>query len=213
MGFVRDHSYPLYYQITYERKNTQVKSYFNKYYYSLEEVAEEEPELIRFERNILQRVVSYETTRGNGTFTLSGIKGKYEVYITPLHDIFENSLKKKLLKALKYCQSEFLHILKFEGFDVTFSLLYKAVKLLIKGFDSYLDDDFKIEIAAYQAFLKAEEKEDETYQYVTVLDWLDSDYKIRLQDKFLTNFQLNLPLSEKYISILNYIVEEKAKLI
>jgi len=206
-----DCKYPLYYQITYERRNTQVKSHFNTFLIALEGLRGKELEQVKFESNILQRTVAYEQQKIGKAFTLHGIKDKYELYIPSLDALFEMYLKKKLLKAVKCSNSEFLPILKFEGFEVTFTLLYKASKLLVENFNKTLPLEFKEEIEAYQKYTAIKKSTPWLVSYDCVMDWLDSDYRAELKNKLTGHFIEKSTSVEKTMSILNVIVEEKLK--
>ncbi len=67
--------YPLYLQITYNRKNMQFKSRYGLFYKNLKEVS---AELMTFEVKLLTKIIRYEAT-GNG-YELKGLKRKYDLY-------------------------------------------------------------------------------------------------------------------------------------
>ncbi|MFN0049034.1 MAG: hypothetical protein ACKVOU_07940 [Cytophagales bacterium] len=203
--------YPLYFQITFQRRNTQVKSHFNTFLETVEGIRGDEFDILKFEMEILEKTVFHEYKKAGKAFTLHGIKEKYELNILSLTDVFEGHLKKKLLKAIKYCHSEFLPIIKFDGFEVTFTLLFKASKLLIDNFTKTLPSDFKEEIEAYQNFVLINKTKLKSCEYACVIDWQQFEYQTELKNSFAKIFPEKIALGEKNIAILNGIVEERLK--
>ncbi len=206
-----DLKYPLYYQITFERRNTQIKSHFNTYLATLDGLRGEDAELIKFETDVLQRTVALEHSKSNGNFTLCGIKEKYDNYVLPLEEVFEIHLKKRLLKVMKYSSTEFLPILKFDGFEVTFSLLFKASKLLIENFTKTIPHEYKEEIEAYQHFSAINSSNLRVFKRLCVMDWLDTDCKIELRNQFVEHFRDKASYADKIVAILDDMVEERIK--
>jgi len=206
-----DYKYPLYFQITFERRNTQVKSHFSTLLSSLGGLKAEDAEKIKFESSILERTVAYEQSKSGSSFTLHGIKERYELYAIALDEVFEIHLKKKLLKAIKYSNSEFLPVLKFEGFEVTFSLLFKASKLLVDNFVKTLPIEFREEIEAYQKYHTLRKLNPWYFRYDCIMDWVDSDYKTELQAQIANYFSEKPIAAEKIIAILHEMVEERLK--
>lgn len=206
-----DLKYPVYYQITYKRKNTQVKSHFDLFHSSLEGLRNNELEQINFECDVLKKTALFELKRNDATFTLTGIKERYDVYILPLDNVFEEHLKKRLIKCLRLTNTEFLPILKFEGFEVTFSLLYKASKLLIENFSKQIPLAYKEEIDAYQKYTSLLKNKNWGIRYFTVLDWYEPDFRDSLRSNFIKFFDEKSSNFDKTVSILNSIVEERIK--
>jgi len=83
-------SYPLYIQVTYNRKNMQLKSKYSEYYYDLSEV---KPGLMEFEEKVLRKIVTHEAGETKGEYDLKGLKRKYEVYSMSVHQAVEEYLK------------------------------------------------------------------------------------------------------------------------
>lgn len=203
--------FPLYFQITFERRNTQVKSHFNSFIDNLDGLKGEEMDLLNFEIDILKRTVGFEYAKVGNSFTLHGIKEKYDLYILDLSFVFESYLKKKLLKAIKYCNSEFLPIIKFEGFEVTFSLLYKASKLLIPNFLKSIPSDFKDEIEAYQQFSIFSKNKLSQSLFECIFDWKEEKIQKELETYLTENVSLKPVIAKKTISLLDHIIEDRLK--
>ncbi|MDX2197230.1 MAG: hypothetical protein NW207_12520 [Cytophagales bacterium] len=180
-----DRKYPLYYQITFERKNTQIKSHYNMYFGDLQDVYNEEPGLIEFESEILTHIICYEKVISSGTFELSGIKLKYEKYLTPINNILEEYFKKKLVKAASQCYSEYRYVLRFDSFDVRFTTLFGACEKLFPEIKQLLGTQFGKEYADYRTYLAALDKDDEPYSYLSLIHWHMNDYKTQLYHNLL----------------------------
>lgn len=202
---------PLYYQITYNRKNTQLKSIFNIYLVDIEDCSKEEESQIIFESDTLKRLIRYESIKNKEEFSLMGIKSKYELYAKPLDVIMQDYLKKRLQKAMSLTGSEFQKILKFDGFDANFLLLLKASKQLIDNLGKYIDEDFKSYIDSYKAFAKSLQNRSLKFEYISLLDWLDESCMIDLKRNLLEYYKEDATQVNKTMSILNEIIEDRIK--
>jgi hypothetical protein len=128
-----------------------------------------------------------------------------------LHHVFEQYLKRRLLKVVKYTNTEFISILRFDGVDVDFFLLLKALKLLNENFNKSLPHDFKEEIEAYQKFRTVCPKKDFELNHDTVLSWMNDNLKSEIRRKMIAKFEESEMKIEKTITILNSIIEETLK--
>lgn len=205
--------YSLYYQVTFKRKNTQIKSLFEIYLSDLKDLSKKEAQIIDFEIQNITHTVQYQYAISDpNEFTLSGIKQKYQLYTQDLYSVFENYLKKRLLKIIKFTNTEFLPILKFDGFDASFLLLLKAVKILNENFNKNIPVDFKDEIEAFQKFSKiVHQREEDDFNYYSLLDWIDGSAKIELKNKMIVQFEEPVQKIEKTISILDTVFEDTLK--
>ncbi len=198
--------YPLYVQVTYNRKNMQFKSKYSEYYGSLDEV---KPSLLRFEEKVIKSIVSYEVVNITGEYDLKGLKKKYEVYSTSILEVLEHYLKPKLRLAVLKTGSELSMVLNFTDVNVTVNLLYKAAQLLFKDFDSYLSDKVKEELNAYNHYQKIY-RPVLTYNFPTLIDWVDGSYRRELEKKLDETFK-NKELIKSIKSLIDHSVKEKLK--
>ena len=206
--------FPLYYQVTYKRKNTQIKSIFNIYLLILSDISKKEQQIIDFELKNIENTISYlaKIQDKNIPFSLQGIKSKYQTFMQDIYVVFENYLKKRLLKVVKYTNTEYLSILKFDGFDVDFLLLLKAVKILNENFNKNIPLDFKEEIDTFQKIIKIIIKKDsDDLNYLSLLKWKTENAKVELKNKMIIYFGEEASKSEKTILILDAIIDETLK--
>jgi hypothetical protein len=204
-------TFPLYFQITFQRKNTQIKSHFNKSYENLDEALKKEKESIKFEQEMFQRVVDFEYKRHGNEFSLKKLKDKYEAYLVPLPTVISLRLRKRLMKVYVQTNSEFQSIIRFDGFDVDFGKLLKASRLLIPRFDSYLAKDFKDEMVAYEHLVKYLPVQLRTQTYLPLMDWVDKN----CAESFHQNLMelMNSKEADKTIATICAIIDEKINFI
>lgn len=198
--------YPLYIQVTYNRKNMQFKSKYSEYYESLDEVKQS---LLRFEERVIKSIVSYEAANVKEEYDLKGLKKKYEVYSTSILEALELYFKPKLRLAVLKTGSELSMVLNFTDVNVTVNLLYKAAQLLFKDFNSYLLDKVKEELNAYNHYQNLY-RPVLNYNFPTLIDWVDGSYKRELEKKLDDAFK-NKPELKAINALIDHSVKEKLK--
>jgi hypothetical protein len=183
--------YPLYIMITYQRKNTQIKSKYSEHVYTrMDDVEKFSPGLMAFEEKILRKVLEYEIAKfGEDNFSLVGIGRKYDLYATSVYQAIEPYLKAKLRKAIQKTRDELQMVLQYDTAQATFSRLYKASTLLFKNFDASLSPDFANERQAYQTYLKFYPEVSFSYDFPTIIEWENKEFKATLTHKYAKAFK------------------------
>lgn len=199
--------YPLYVQVTYNRKNMQFKSKYSEYYESLDEV---KSSLLQFEETVIKTIVSYEAANVKGEYNLKGLKKKYEVYSTSILEALEHYLKPKLRLAVLKTGSELSMVLNFTDVNVTVNLLYKAAQLLFKDFNSYLLDKVKEELNAYNHYQNFYNPV-LSYNFPTLIDWVNGSYRREPEKKLDDVFKHRQELIKSIKSLIDHSVKEKLK--
>lgn len=207
MGESKKKHYPLYVQVTYNRKNMQFKSKYSEYYERLDEV---KPSLLRFEERVIKSIVSYEAANLKGEYDLKGLKKKYEVYSNSILEVLEHYLKPKLRLAVFKPGSELSMVLNFTDANVTVNMLYKAAQLLFKDFDSYFPDTVKEELEAYNHYQKFY-RPVLAYNFPTLIDWVDGSYRRELEKKLDDAFKNKPELIKAINALIDHSVKEKLK--
>lgn len=199
--------YPLYVQVTYDRKNMQFKSKYSEYYGSLDEV---KPPLLQFEEKVVKAIVSYESVKVKREYDLKGLKRKYEVYSTSILEALEQYLKPKLrLSALK-TGNVLAGVLNFNDPKITTSQLYEAAKLLFKDFEGNLPEKLKVELDAYDYYQRLYPPV-LAYNFPTLIEWMDGSYVGELGKK-LTKTVKNRPKLPKEIkALINHAAQARLK--
>ena len=200
--------YPLYIQVTYDRKNTQIRSKYGTYYDDLNDTML--LNLKEFESKILYKVIEYETRDINRPYDLKGLKNKYDVYSMSIHIVMDDYLKWKLEKALQRTNSELMFVLKYEGFKCNFENLYKAAQLLFKNLAEFIPADFKQEIKAFTLLSKLQPLSRREYDFPTVIDWKDESFKSLFEKKLSKELNNKRAVTEM-IKITDKIINDRLK--
>lgn len=208
-------NYPLYIQITYDRKNTQIKSYYGGFYPSLEYVEEHHNKLLYLEERLMKNAVSYELDKYGLEFQLRGLGRKYEYYAQSIHLLFSNYLKVRFKSILEQAQpKQFLDILNLEKSQVDFFVVYDASKRLFDNVEGLIRGSFQEEIDIYYAYkaLYKEQLESEAYAFPILVDWLNGTHKAKLEKQFLEVFKNNNKV-EIALNLINNIVKNNFNLV
>ena len=200
LGEKREKHYPLYVQVTYNRKNLQFRSYYGEYYNALEEV---KPALLRFEEKIIHRIISYEAGATKSEYELKGLKRKYSVYSMSVLSAVEAYLKPKLRLSVLKTESELSHALNFTEERVTTGVLYKAARLLFPDLDKYVGTKFQEELIAFGRYAALYKGPILAFNFPTIIEWLDGSYKEALAT------QLEEP--DSIILLLNQAIKQSLK--
>lgn len=190
--------YPLYYQITYERKNTQIRSYYGFYYDDIKEVKE----LIEFETNMLYNIIRYEATKDETKlYDLKRLKNKYEVYSISIKVAIDDYLKKKLRLAVLKANSKYYKVLSFTGGKLDFKILYEVSEKLMKNLGDFISKEFKHEMDVYDLFTELSPVTKVRYDFPTLIDWKNGSFK----DKFEISLNKKLKSKKEVMATINSI--------
>ena len=200
--------FPLYIQVTYNRKNMQLKSKYGLYYLNLEEVT---PGLLAFEEKALRKVIQYEASQTLNDYELKGLKHKYEIYSTAILETLENYLKPKLRLAILKTNDELTTVLDFQQSHATVARLYKAAQLLFTGWEKHLTVKLKEELTAYEHYRKLIPEPYLTYTFPTLIDWLDGSYKKELEAALKTHYKNKPEIIKGVKALIEAAVNEKLK--
>ena len=120
--------YPVYLQVTYNRRNTQLRSGYMFMYPSLDKVPQDK---LDFEQELIERIIRYEVNRLGDKFELKGLKDKYNQFSARTHRMMDDVLNQYLYTILVRTNSNFVYLLKFDTAYSTFSNMYEiALRLL-----------------------------------------------------------------------------------
>lgn len=204
---------PLYAQITYDRKNTQIKCNYGEYYRSLEQIKTEEPNLLGFEEKIFKRSVVYELGLKGDEFRLKGLGEKYENYCLSIHALFSSYLKLRFKNILKQAQpARFLDVLSLDKTGTDFFTIYEASLRLFDNMNDLIAQDFKEEMEIYQIYYQLYESlltAEKKYLFPVVIDWLEGSHPIDLEKKLK---ETRPDLQEKALNLISKIITTKLEL-
>jgi hypothetical protein len=201
--------YPLYIQVTYNRKNMQFKSKYGLYYQDANEI---EPALLQFEENTLRQIINYESGQTDAEYDLKGLKRKYEVYSTSVLDAVEQFLKPKLKSAILKTNDELTTVLDFNQSKATVGRLFKAARLLFPKFEQSLTIKLREELAAYDQFRQLfKEPILSEYIFPTIISWIISTYPNELEAKLKVIYKGKPEASKKVMTLIQQAVTEKLK--
>ncbi len=195
--------YPLYLQITFARKNTQIKSHFDNFYTSIEAAFDAHKPLLNLESNWIERIIAYEYKTKGKDFDLKGFGQRYPIYSARIPSIIDKELKKKFTEALIKTETEFRNLLIPKDQLVSIITYYKAAFILTKNMiDKNITIDFKKQIEAAGEYF--ERYWDEKNGPI-LIDWLDKTNITEYQN-WLKMRDYDLKTIEKRIKVLNIIL-------
>ncbi len=205
--------YALYYKVTYDRKNTQLKSYYTTAgYSSLEDSIAQQ--IIPFELKILTKIVDYETSLNpDRDYQLSGLKLKYETYVEPVDSTFDKFLRQKLWKAATRTNHLYVMAIKFDnylGMMNVFTLLEICDKLF-PDFDKYIDKTFREELECFKLYHKIFGDKQFEYNFATLIDWMDGTHQQAFEDGLKKLVKSDSKLIVRNKEIVHRIVLERLK--
>jgi hypothetical protein len=208
--------YPLYTQITYERKNTQIKCSYGGYYDSYEAMKRTHEPMLAFEDKLLRKSVSYEVQKYGDEFQLRGLGRKYDTYSQSIHHIFDNYMKMRLREVLQKqaTPNHFFDVLQIDRPFVKFFLLYEASQRLFDNLQNVINPILQEEIAIYTTYhnFYATELNSTNLEFPTVIDWLDGSHIRVAAEKFDTFYKGNKTNIEKALHLLQKIIDTKIAL-
>ncbi len=165
--------FPLYVQVNYNRKNTQFRSIYRKFYVNREEAfaTKEDKEQRQYEEDLLISVVEYELRTQGTNFKLKGIGERSLDYSDYLYNPIDRYFRDILFNVIIKSKSEFTTMLDpWRNEDLSFDVFIKAAYSLLDNLDSQLPGDFKEEREMGIVILDWIEKQK---KLVRVIDWLD----------------------------------------
>lgn len=203
----KDKRYPLYMLITYNRKNTMMKSHYGGYYKNLEEAETQHyPGFLDFEERNVQKAIRYEISRQGDRFDLKGIYKKYEAYCMGIHVLFAKYLKEGLWTALmRTDRFEYVKALNFEDPSVPFEVLYDISRKIFT-LDKILAKEFIEAAEVYNTFNKLYQASFFQYTFPTIIEWLDQSAQEDYRNKLQALYKRDPEMIEKSISIINKVV-------
>ncbi len=203
-----DWGFPLYTQVTYDRKNTQIKCNYGGFYKNIVTVHREHADLLRFEESIFRRCVLFELEKRNEDFQLRGLGEIYDNYSKSIPHLFNNYLKMRLKNILpKARPTHLLEALHFTKQKLRFYVLYEASLKLFDNVESLITEEFKEEMTLFTAYLEKYDKTQtgELYGFPVVIDWLDNSHIKQIREDFPEE-------SEKLIILLDKIIQSSLEL-
>ncbi len=203
-----DWGHPLYTQVTYDRKNTQIKCNYGGFYKSIGTVHKEHADLLRFEESIFKRCVLFQLQQRNEDFELRGLGEIYDNHSKSIPQLFNNYLKMRLKNILpKARPTHLLEALHFTKQKLRFSVLYEASLRLFDNVPSLISADFKEEMELFNEYTAKYDKTllGELYSFPVVIDWLDTTHIRQIREDFKEK-------GEKMIVLLDKIIQSSLEL-
>lgn len=186
-----DWGYPLYVQITFNRKNTQIKCYYGKYYSQLDQVSTTDPYLLPFEERNFRKMMNFEVEKQGDLLDMVGLGKKYEKYCTSIHLLFSNYLKARLQSEIIRAEpKKFAEVLDYQKPKVDFFTILDAAIRLFDNVELIISEDFQQEIEMYRLYcaLYRTELQARDYSFPTVIDWINGTHYEALGEKLVQHF-------------------------
>lgn len=195
--------YSLYYKVTYNRKSTQLKSYYSLGFATLED--SEAKKVIAFETRILTNIITYEIDLSKDKeYQVSGLKKKYSVYVLSIHHILDSYLRNKL-RLLTYKSKEHWHLaINFEAPSVYMNALklFEMCQKLFTNFEALVDPAFKDQLDSFKRYHQLFFHKLLEYDFATVIDWKNGTHRKELETglkKILNNNSEQIAIDLKLI--------------
>lgn len=208
--------FPLYTQITYDRKNTQIKCAYGWFYKTLNQVREEEPYLLPFEEKVLKRSVKYELSVRGDEFRLKGLGRKYENYCLSIHALFNSYLKIRFKEILRKAQpKKFLDVLNLDKSKIDFFTIYEASNRLFDNMKAIMVDEFQQEMEVYRVYvdLYKDALKDNKYGFPVLIDWLEGSHQKDLHEKLQAIYPSQEEQVTRCLNLIHKIVSTKLELV
>lgn len=174
--------YPLYVQVTYNRKNTQFRSISKKTYSSMEQLYEdrESMEKMAYEESLIKKVVAFEVKHNKQNFQIKGFQNRYLDYTTSVDYIIDKYIRNKIYEALDKTNSKFKEILNpYHWENISLSVYFEATQKLVEDLNSFLQEDFSLEMNYASDFIAWSDKRKKSPE---LIEWLDQslieEYKL-----------------------------------
>jgi len=200
--------YPLYIQVTYNRKNMQLKSMYGEYYQTLEEVKKG---LVEFEEKMLCKVIRYESSHTTGDYDLKGLKRKYEVYSGSISEALENYLKPKLRLTVLKTKSWLVPVLNFNQPRATVDRLYMASRKLFGDLERFMNVKLHEELQAYTYYKRLYPDIFLDFSFPAVIEWVEGSYKKELESKLKTTYKNKPEIVKIVMTLIEQAVSENLK--
>jgi len=200
--------YPLYIQVTYNRKNMQLKSKYGEYYEKIEEVKKG---LMEFEEKMLCKVIRYESSNIIGDYDLKGLKRKYEVYSGSVLETLENYLKPKLRQTVLKTKDWLIPTMNFNDPRATVDSLYMAARKLFSGLESFMNVKLHEELQAYTYYKRLYLDIFLDYSFPTLIEWVEGSYRKELEAKLKTVYKNKPEIIKKVMILIEQAIAENLK--
>ncbi len=201
--------YPLYVQITFNRKNTQIKCQYGGYFKSLEWIKENDPYLLPFEEKNFRKMMLYEVDKQGDLLDMVGLGDKYDKFCLSTHALFNNYLKARLRsESMRAKPKEFSDVIDYRKKNLAFSTILKASIKLFDNLEEVLTPEFREEMRMYEVYYKLYEipLNDKKYLFPTVIDWLNGSHIEELSEKLKEVFNQEPEMVTKTIVLINGII-------
>ena len=198
--------YPLYMLITYNRRNTMIRSYYGMYYRELKEV---EKGLLDFEEMIMKTTIAYELSQNPNKFELKGLHHKYEKYCVSIHLLFERYIKTQLHHILNRTPPhEFAMAMNFHNPKITFETLYAMSQRLYP--DLSLPETLREEVSTYNDYKKLYNAVPLLFNFPfpTVIEWLDGSSEREYRHKLEVVYREDTEKIDRCIALIDKIVRD-----
>lgn len=189
--------FPVYVQVTYNRRNTQFKSFHNMTYMSIEDAFASAGEHFIYEEELIKQVVMFEVKTKGVKYELKGLKDRYRNYTINVKSYVEKYLRDILSESLKKSKSKFGPVLNVHyHYEIPVTLYYEASVRLVNNIDTFLPEYFKNEMIYGEEFIKWCNRKRNIPRLITWLnDTLKEEYRFYLKKKGEPENQINLRLN------------------
>lgn len=200
--------YPLYIQLTYNRRNMQLKSKYGEYYDSLDKVKKG---LMDFEEKILCKIIRYESSHTEGDYDMKGLKQKYELYSTSIEEVVEHYLKPKLRLSILKTNDMLIPVINFSEPRATVDRLYMAARKLFPDIERFINVKLHEELQAYLYYKRLCPVIYLDYSFPTIIEWVEGSYKKEFETQLKRTYKNKPDIIKKVMALVADAVSKKTE--
>ena len=196
--------FPLYVQVTFNRKNTQFRSLHQRHYMNIEDAFNRDRSNLEYEEKLIQQVVEYHVKASQEQFQLKGLKERYKNYTSEIHFHVEKYLRNTMLATLEGINSKYWVIMDpTTHWDVPSKIYYDASAKLINNFETSLPKNFKNEMIYGEDFIKWCKRQHESPR---LIEWINDSIKEEYK-QYLLNKGKSVKQIAKQFNFIDEVVE------
>lgn len=212
-------AYPLYINVTFNRRNMQFKNFYNFTFESMETISPIDMSLIKFQEKLIKKIISHETNSLTNAddYDMRGLGDKYDIYSRSISQAIDHYLKPKLIKEIRNTKSDLLGVLNLSqdpadvhSYTNPTSKLYNAANSLFEKFSENIDTKLYLELETYKKYMELFPDPDD-FNFPTVVEWLDGSYKKTLNELLMKLYKRKPELMYSLISLIENAMHENKK--
>lgn len=201
--------YPLYYKVTYNRKNTQLKSlYALQGFQTLEQINKN---ITDFEIRILEKIVAYQVRENQEQYELTGLKRKFEACSLAIDNVVDTNLRRKLESVVMSLPSPYKLAVAFDNYSIENNILniHTVCERLFPDLKTHLTEKYLLGLKSYREISKTAGHPTFHYHFPTLIDWINEVFRKEFKADLLKVYKEEQ--TEQLLSAIDEIITDRLK--